>query len=162
MESLRESMGASFVLILAAAVVLNLLVFGLMDQILYLLQVPEDIEPLMREYLWAVFWGICATFVYNFFACLLRAVGNSGAPLVFLAVSAVVNIVLDLWFVVGLQGGVAGAAWATVIAQALSGAGLAVYTAVRARDLLPSRADCRWDWKAVRELGQYSALTCLQ
>ena len=76
MESLRESMGASFILILAAAVVLNLLVFGLMDQILYLLQVPEEIEPLMREYLWWIFWGILATFLYNYFASLLRALGN--------------------------------------------------------------------------------------
>ena len=161
-EHLRRCVFVAFVLIGAAAVVLNALVLAFLDPILWLMRVPQETLPLMREYLWAVFWGICATFVYNFFACLLRAVGNSGAPLVFLAVSAVVNIVLDLWFVVGLQGGVAGAAWATVIAQALSGAGLAVHTAVRARDLLPSRADCRWDWKAVRELGQYSALTCLQ
>lgn len=161
-EHLRRCVFVAFVLIGAAAVVLNALVFVFLDQILWLMRVPQETLPLMREYLWAVFWGICATFVYNFFACLLRAVGNSAAPLVFLAVSAVVNIVLDLWFVVGLQSGVAGAAWATVIAQVLSGLGLAVYTAMRARDLLPSRADCRWDWKAVRELGQYSTLTCLQ
>ena len=161
-EHLRRCVFVAFVLIGAAAVVLNALVFVFLDQILWLMRVPQETLPLMREYLWAVFWGICATFVYNFFACLLRAVGNSAAPLVFLAVSAVVNIMLDLWFVVGLQSGVAGAAWATVIAQVLSGLGLAIYTAVRARDLLPSRADCRWDWKAVRGLGQYSTLTCLQ
>ena len=111
MESLRESMGASFVLILAAAVVLNLLVFGLMDQILYLLQVPEEIEPLMREYLWWIFWGILATFLYNYFASLLRAVGNSVVPLLFLAVCAVLNVVLDLSLIhifrIGSAGGIA-------------------------------------------------------
>ena len=50
----------------------------------------------MREYLWVIFFGIAATFLYNFFACLLRAVGNSAAPLIFLGISAVLNIVLDL------------------------------------------------------------------
>ena len=56
----------------------------------------------------------------------MRAIGNSVVPLVFLAVSSVLNIVLDLWFVVGLHKGVAGAAQATVIAQHLSGVGIAV------------------------------------
>ena len=64
----------------------------------------------MREYLLVIFCGITATFFYNYFASFLRAVGNSMVPLVFLAVSAVLNIVLDLWFVIGLKRGVAGAA----------------------------------------------------
>ena len=74
----------------------------------------------MREYLIVIFCGIFATFLYNYFASLLRAVGNSVVPLVFLAVSAVLNIALDLWFVVGLDRGVAGAAEATVISQYVS------------------------------------------
>ena len=68
----------------------------------------------MKKYLWIVFCGIFASFLYNYFASLLRAVGNSMAPLMFLAVSAVLNIILDLWFVLGLKWGVAGAAAATV------------------------------------------------
>ena len=112
MEKLHESLGASFVLILAVAAVLNLAVFLLIDPIMYLLQVPEEIYAMMREYLWVIFWGILATFLYNYFACLLRAVGNSVAPLIFLAVSSVMNIVLDLWFVLGFHWGVAGAAFA--------------------------------------------------
>ena len=128
MEKLHESLGASFVLILAVAAVLNLAVFLLIDPIMYLLQVPEEIYVMMREYLWVIFWGILATFLYNYFACLLRAVGNSVAPLIFLAVSSVMNIVLDLWFVLGFHWGVAGAAFATVLSQYVSGIGLAVYT----------------------------------
>ena len=59
---------------------------------------------MMRGYLWVIFWGIPAVFLYNFYAALLRAVGNSVVPLVFLAACAVLNIVLDLWFVLGFPG----------------------------------------------------------
>ena len=162
MEKLHESLGASFVLILAVAAVLNLAVFLLIDPIIYLLQVPEEIYAMMREYLWVIFWGILATFLYNYFACLLRAVGNSVAPLIFLAVSSVMNIVLDLWFVLGFHWGVAGAAFATVLSQYVSGIGLAVYTywktpefRIQPRYLKPKPA-------MLKEIGQFSFLTSVQ
>ena len=162
MEKLHESLGASFVLILAVAAVLNLEVFLLIDPIMYLLQVPEEIYAMMREYLWVIFWGILATFLYNYFACLLRAVGNSVAPLIFLAVSSVMNIVLDLWFVLGFHWGVAGAAFATVLSQYVSGIGLAVYTywktpefRIQPRYLKPKPA-------LLKEIGQFSFLTSVQ
>ena len=162
MEKLHESLGASFVLILAVAAVLNLAVFLLIDPIMYLLQVPEEIYVMMREYLWVIFWGILATFLYNYFACLLRAVGNSVAPLIFLAVSSVMNIVLDLWFVLGFHWGVAGAAFATVLSQYVSGIGLAVYTywktpefRIQLRYLKPKPA-------MLKEIGQFSFLTSVQ
>ena len=162
MEKLHESLGASFVLILAVAAVLNLAVFLLIDPIMYLLQVSEEIYAMMREYLWVIFWGILATFLYNYFACLLRAVGNSVAPLIFLAVSSVMNIVLDLWFVLGFHWGVAGAAFATVLSQYVSGIGLAVYTywktpefRIQPRYLKPKPA-------MLKEIGQFSFLTSVQ
>ena len=162
MEKLHESLGASFVLILAVAAVLNLAVFLLIDPIMYLLQVPEEIYAMMREYLWVIFWGILATFLYNYFACFLRAVGNSVAPLIFLAVSSVMNIVLDLWFVLGFHWGVAGAAFATVLSQYVSGIGLAVYTywktpefRIQPRYLKPKPA-------MLKEIGQFSFLTSVQ
>lgn len=162
MEKLHESLGASFVLILAVAAVLNLAVFLLIDPIMYLLQVPEEIYAMMREYLWVIFWGILATFLYNYFACILRAVGNSVAPLIFLAVSSVMNIVLDLWFVLGFHWGVAGAAFATVLSQYVSGIGLAVYTywktpefRIQPRYLKPKPA-------MLKEIGQFSFLTSVQ
>ena len=162
MEKLHESLGASFVLILAVAAVLNLAVFLLIDPIMYILQVPEEIYAMMREYLWVIFWGILATFLYNYFACLLRAVGNSVAPLIFLAVSSVMNIVLDLWFVLGFHWGVAGAAFATVLSQYVSGIGLAVYTywktpefRIQLRYLKPKPA-------MLKEIGQFSFLTSVQ
>ncbi|HIX36382.1 MAG TPA: MATE family efflux transporter, partial [Candidatus Blautia pullistercoris] len=151
-----------FVLILAVAAVLNLAVFLLIDPIMYLLQVPEEIYAMMREYLRVIFWGILAAFLYNYFACLLRAVGNSVAPLIFLAVSSVMNIVLDLWFVLGFHWGVAGAAFATVLSQYVSGIGLAVYTywktpefRIQPRYLKPKPA-------MLKEIGQFSFLTSVQ
>ena len=77
----------------------------------------------MKGYLKIIFWGIGATFCYNFFACLLRSIGNSTIPLLFLGGAAILNIALDLLFVLQFHWGVRGAAAATVIAQALSGAG---------------------------------------
>ena len=76
---------------------------------------------MMREYLKVIFCGIGAVFLYNYFAFLLRAVGNSVVPLYFLAGSAVLNILLDLWFVIGLNMGVAGAARATVLSPSVPG-----------------------------------------
>ena len=98
-------MWTSFVLIAGLAILLNLITFAGVDLIIRLLQVPLEIHEMMREYLVVIFTGILATFLYNYFASLLRAVGNSITPLIFLAFSAVLNIVLDLWFVIGLKRG---------------------------------------------------------
>lgn len=162
MEKLHESLGASFVLILAVAAVLNLAVFLLIDPIMYLLQAPEEIYAMMREYLWVIFWGILATFLYNYFACLLRAVGNSVAPLIFLAVSSVMNIVLDLWFVLGFHWGVAGAAFATVLSQYVSGIGLAVYTYWKTPEFRIRLKYLRPRLAMLREIAQFSFLTSVQ
>lgn len=162
MEKLHESLGASFVLILAVAAVLNLAVFLLIDPIMYLLQVPEEIYAMMREYLWVIFWGILATFLYNYFACFLRAVGNSVAPLIFLAVSSVMNIVLDLWFVLGFHWGVAGAAFATVLSQYVSGIGLAVYTYWKTPEFRIRLKYLRPRLAMLREIAQFSFLTSVQ
>ena len=161
-EKLKNSIFVSFVLIGAAAVVLNIAVFCLLDPILHLLQVPGEIYSLMREYLWMIFWGITATFLYNYFASLLRAVGNSLVPLLFLVVSALLNIVLDLYFVLIAGWGVEGAAFATVFAQFVSGIGSAVYTLWKVPQFRPGRKHCRMRKGVVREILSLSFLTSLQ
>lgn len=88
--------------------------------------------------------------------------GNSITPLIFLAVSAILNIGLDLWFVVGLHRGVAGAAEATVISQYVSGVGLGIYTWVRFPSLRPGRAHLRIRKETLREIAGFSMLTCVQ
>lgn len=162
LSGLHRTAFTSFVLIAGVALVLNVGVFLLLDPIMAALRVPEDAYALMREYLWVVFWGIAATFLYNFFACLLRSVGNSAAPLLFLAVCALVNIVLDLVFVLALGWGVAGAAFATVLSQYLSGVGIALYTWFRVPWLRPARESRTLRLSQMGEIARFSLLTCLQ
>lgn len=161
-EGLRSSIFHSFLMIGLLAVALNILVFLLIDPILYFLRVPESVYGMMREYVWIIFFGITATFLYNFFASLLRAVGNSVTPLIFLGVCAVLNIGLDLLFVVCFHWGVAGAAAATVISQFVSGVGLLLYTWIGFPEFRIQVGDMRLKGKVFRELAQFSFLTCLQ
>ena len=162
MEKLRESVFTSFVLIAVLTVLLSAASFLFLDEILYLLQVPTENYGLMRDYLWVIFFGIPATFLYNYFACLLRSVGNSTVPLVFLGISAVTNIILDLVFVVVLPWGVQGAAGATVIAQYLSGVGLLFYTIRRFPQIRPQRQHMSLRRESIGEISQFSLLTCIQ
>lgn len=159
---LKNSLSLSFLMIAAFAVVMNLAVFLLIDPMMGLLQVPEEVYPLMRSYLWVIFWGIGGTFLYNYFACLLRAIGNSATPLLFLGVSAVLNIALDLVFVVVVPWGVAGAAFATSLSQWVSGLGLLAFTLAKMPQLRPSRQDVRWEKDRVLEIARFSLLTCVQ
>ena len=91
-DRMQQSVFLSFVLIAGISLVLNVLVYLGLDGILWVLRVPEELRPLMKEYLLIIFLGITATFLYNYFANLLRAIGNSVMPLLFLAVSAVLTI----------------------------------------------------------------------
>ncbi len=162
LEEVRRSVFSSFCLIALITAALTAFSFAFLDGILRFLQVPAENYALMRAYLWVIFLGIPATFLYNFFACLVRAVGDSAAPLVFLGLSAAVNIALDLWFVVGLGLGVEGAAAATVIAQYLSGVAMAVYTALRWPQLLPGRRQWRLGRENLARIARFSLLTCAQ
>ena len=115
----------------------------------------------MRSYLWVIFWGIGGTFLYNYFACLLRAIGNSATPLLFLGVSAVLNIALDLVFVVVVPGA-CGGRFATSLSQWVSGLGLLAFTLAKMPQLRPSRQDVRWEKDRVLEIARFSLLTCVQ
>lgn len=161
-DRLRRCIFLSFGLIAVLSLVLNGAVYLGMDGILWVLRVPAEIRPLMQDYLAVVFLGILATFLYNYYASLLRAIGNSVVPLVFLAVSAVLNVVLDLGCVVGLGWGVKGAALATVAAQFVSGIGIAVYAWQCFPQLRPRREDCRWDRAALASILNLSVMTSVQ
>ena len=161
-DRMRQSVFQSFVLIACIALVLNLLVYLGLDSILWVLQVPGELRGLMKEYLCIIFLGIGATFLYNFFANLLRAIGNSVVPLVFLAVSAVLNVALDLVCVLALGWGVRGAAAATVFSQYVSGIGIGVYTLLREPQLCPKRADLRWDRQNLAGILNLSVMTSVQ
>ena len=161
-DGLRESLVSSFVLIATVAAALSAASFACLDLIRVFLQVPAEVWGLMRAYLAIIFAGIPAVFLYNYFASFLRAVGNSVVPLAFLAVSACLNIALDLWFVLGLGRGVAGAAEATVIAQYVSGVGIAAYALARRSEFRGLGRYLRIRAACLREVASYSFLTCLQ
>ena len=160
-RALQESVRTSFLLISVLTVILNVLAFVCLDGIRILLQVPDAVWGLMRDYLKIIFCGIAATFLYNFFASYLRAVGNSVVPLWFLAVSAALNIGLDLWFVIGLSRGVGGAAEATVLSQYIAGVGIMVYAVLRCPELR-AKEKFRLRRRSLREIADYSVLTCVQ
>ena len=161
-KALREDLCASFFFIAFVTVLLNILAFVCLDGLRTFLRVPAEVWSDMRKYLLVIFIGIFGVFLYNYFASFLRSIGNSVIPLAFLAVSAVLNIVLDLWFVIGLNRGVTGAAEATVISQYLSGIGIAIYTLVRfpqVRSIWKLRCLRR---ECVSEIISFSTLTCVQ
>lgn len=161
-EGLKEGILASFFLIAGITILLNLLAFLSLNHIRTFLQVPAEVWELMRKYLIVIFGGITATFLYNYFASFLRAVGNSVVPLIFLAVCALFNIVLDLFFVLVLKRGVAGAAEATIISQYISGIGIALYSFLRCPQFSGIFRNCRIRWECIKEIANFSVMTCIQ
>lgn len=161
-DRLSRGIFLSFIMIGSLTVILNILVFVFVNWIIRILQVPIEIRALMKEYLVWIFAGIGATFLYNFFASLLRAVGNSVTPLLFLGGSVILNILLDIVFVVVCQWGIKGAAVATVISQFISGIGITVYYYVCFPLLKVKRRHMKWDTQILKEIFSLSFLTCLQ
>ena len=159
---LKEGVLASFCLLGAVTVVLNILIFAGIDGIIWFLRTPSELTDMMREYLLVIFAGMIGIFLYNFFASLLRSLGNSVIPLVFLAMSACLNIVLDLYFVAVLHWGVAGAAGATVISQYVSGVGITLYTVAKFPHLIRPEDGVRLRMSRIKEITSFSALTCMQ
>ena len=160
--SLRSAIAHAFGLILLLTLALNAAVYAFLNPILHFLRVPAAVWGGMREYLLVVFAGLVATSVYNYLACLLRALGNSAAPLVFLGVSALLNVGLDLLFVPVLGWGIAGAAWATVIAQYVSAAGMLVFVIAKCKILLSKRSELHLNRSILGEIFHLSSLTCAQ
>lgn len=161
-DAFRNGLVMSFTAIGGLALIVMVVVYLLLNYIIQWLQVPQETFADMRTYLVYVMAGFFATFLYNYYANVLRSVGNSVIPLVFLAVSVVLNIGLDLLFVIPLQGGIAGAAVATVISQYISGIGIGLYFIKMYPEYRPQRKDVRWDGKNLKQIMSLSGFTCLQ
>ena len=161
-DRMKQSFAISFGFIAVITVAIEALSLACLPLFLRLLQIPPEIMDMTAEYLRIIFYGLAFTFIYNYFASLLRAVGRSAPPLVFLGVSAVLNIVLDLVFVLCFDMGVAGAAWATITAQGVSAFGAAAWCLICMPQLRPKRRHIRFDAGIFRQLAQYSLLTCAQ
>lgn len=161
-DELKSSLSFSFLFIACLTLLLTAGALLFTEPIIRLSQVPEEIEALTRTYLRIIFCGMIFTFLYNYFASVLRAFGNSMTPLVFLGVSAVLNIALDLLFVVGFHKGVAGAAFATVLSQAVSAAGVFLYCLRTLPALRVQKKHLRIQPELWRKIIQFSLLTSAQ
>lgn len=161
-EKLKENLSASFFFILLITIILNIIAYLSLDCLKVFLNVPDEVWLDMKDYLFIIFTGILAIFLYNYFASYLRAIGNSITPLIFLGLSSFVNIALDLYFVIGLNKGVIGAALATVIAQYLSGIGILFYTFKKYSQIHTIFSFSYLKKERIKEIVSYSILTCLQ
>ena len=159
-EALRRESSSSFFIVLITSIILTIAAYALLDLLKDLMNIPDEVWPEMRDYLIVIFSGIIGIFFYNWFSSFLRALGNSTVPLVFLAISALLNIGLDLCFVLSLKRGVKGAAEATVISEYISGMGVAIYTLIVSKESRFSFEHV--DKKTIGEVSNFSFLTCLQ
>ena len=117
---MRKSVAVSTLLSIAFTVFLTLICCLLAHQILIWMQIPSDISGEAYDYMFIVLLGTGATVFYNLISNMLRALGDSKTPLYFLVFSSILNIFLDLLFIVPFHMGVGGAAWATILSQLLS------------------------------------------
>ncbi len=161
-DSMKKSFFSSFVLIGAVSIIINIGVYLFMDPLISILQIPESIRQMTEEYMSVIFAGMFFVFIYNYFANLLRSVGNSVVPLVFLAISAVLNIVLDLLFVPVWEWGVFGAALATIIAQGVAAVGIAICVYVKYPELRIEKKHMKLEIGIVKRVFNMSFFTSLQ
>ena len=158
----RLTFTASGLIIALTSAVLMLVCLIWNRPIVRLLNTPGEIEDMLASYLFIIYLGLPATFISNFLSAVLRSIGESRVPLVYYAISVVLNIFLDLFYVLVLDQGVEGAAIATVISQYVSAVLLLVHTAVRYRHLWPTRQELRVSRGDASDVVRYSFITCLQ
>ena len=160
-KKLRKSVAMSFVLGISMAIVLTILALVTAKPILQLLNTPDNIIGQSLTYLYIVFSGIIVITLYNTFSSILRALGDSRTPLYAMIIAAIINIILDLLFVMVFHMGVAGAAIATVIAQFFSS--VFCYFAIKRISIIKiHKEDFKMDFSVIKRLIQLGTLTAFQ
>ena len=161
-DGLKDSLAAAFFLIAILTIIITSLSYLTINLLESFLSVPKTIWPLMKSYLIFIYLGIPAIFLYNFFSSFLRALGESKTPLIFLAISTILKILLDIIFVLLLKLGVIGAATATIISQYLAGLGIMLYSFKYSKLLKGAIGIKRVKKSVLKNLFSFSLLTCLQ
>ena len=150
-DEMRRTVGNAAIISVAVSVVMTIVSMLGMRSLLTFMNTPEDIFQDAYSYVMIICGGIFAQVLYNILASLLRALGNSRVPLYFLILAALLNVVLDLVFIICFHMGAAGAAWATVISQGVSGVLCLAYIIKAVPELHLSRDD----WKFRKDLAKY-------
>lgn len=161
-DKMKTSFFVSFVGIGIFSIVLEIFCLLLIDSILNFMNIPKGIYNDTYQYLIIIFLGLFFTFIYNYFSSLLRALGDSKIPLMFLAVASIINIILDIYLIANVGMGVSGAALATLVAQIFSALGIMIYVIIFKKELLPQRKYWHFDREIFNKIKSYSLLTCVQ
>ena len=143
MDEMRQTVGKAAVLSAIVSAVMTAVSMIGMRSLLVFMHTPADIFDDAYAYIMIICGGIFAQVLYNILASILRALGNSRTPLYFLIISAILNIVLDLVFIIVFHWGAPGAAWATVISQGISGVLCLIYIVKYVPELKLKKSD----WK---------------
>lgn len=151
-KKMRNYVANAAYLAIALAVVLTVITTGCCHIILRWMKTPENILAESYAYFWVICLGIPFTFLYNTVSGIIRALGDSRTPFYFLVISTILNIILDLVFIITLHWGVAGAAWATIIAQALSGVMCLIYMKKKYSILKSSPEERKLNFRAMSTL----------
>lgn len=150
MRGMRKTVGSAYLLSILAAAIITVVSMVFMKDLLIFMNTPEDIFADAYQYIMIICAGIFAQTAYNLFSNVLRAVGNSKVPLYFLILAALLNIVLDLVFIIVFKMGAPGAAYATVISQGVSAVLCLVYIIKKVPMLRLKKEDWAIDWPLLR------------
>lgn len=161
-KKLKNTLFTSFLFIGAVTIILMVISLGFIDEILRLFNMPENLILDSKSYLIIIILGLFFTFVYNWGTSLLRAIGDSKRPLYFLIIAAIVNIVLDLVFVLLFNLGVRGVAIATIIAQGISAVLSIIYVLKKVSFIKFKKEDLKFNKSTFNLVAKYSILTSIQ
>ena len=149
-EGMRKSIGSAAILSVIVTIVMTAVSMASMDSLLRVMNTPEDIFDMTKEYIMIICAGIACNVLYNLLSSILRAIGNSVVPLVLLVIASVTNIVLDYVLIVYGHMGVGGAAYATIISQGLSGVLCLIYIIKSVPTLHIRPEHCRLESQCVK------------
>lgn len=146
-NSVKRSIATSLVLGVGLSLIITIISVVFCRPLLEFMQTPDDIIDRSHQYLMVIFFGIFANFLYNFYASMMRALGNSKTPLYFLICASILNIFLDFVFIVYAKMDVSGAGLATVISQLVCGVGLYLYSRKTSEEFKLTRKDFVLDFE---------------
>lgn len=161
-KDLRRAAGSLYLIVTVLSVIIGIVGFVLCTPLLRLLNTPSDLLPAASLYLKILFCGVPAMAVYNSGSAVLRSLGNSSAPLYMLIISSVVNIALDLLFIIYFNLGVCGAAYATVVSQIICAVMCSVYIYIKRGELMLEGMRFERDWSMIKRIFRMGAPSALQ
>lgn len=161
-DKLKNSFFTSFYFIGVVTVIIYISSLIFIDEILAFINIPQEVIVDSKIYLQIILYGIGFTFIYNYFAAVMRSIGDSITALVFLIISAIINIVLDIIFVVPMKMGIAGAAYATVIAQGFSAIGIFLYCVLKVPSIRLKKIHLYFNKNILKMIASYSLLSSIQ